>query len=683
MIKLFGESPKYYLFTDDSNAVIIDKSTNMVDDVGTLPVLSSALPWEGPYSTPAPHFEDLAAGALSDLQVQVIVASARMYTIPKAAQEEAKRALEWRKEHKRGGTPVGVNTARTLANGGQIGIEKIRHIAKYFPRHEVDKKAKGYSPGEDGFPSNGRIAWALWGGDAAWRWARSIVERENKKAVRADGFVVESDGSSYEDYVGDSPYGADLDVFRMAKNSAVDEGPEFVARTRADGSGIDRLYMVDQMGDVYVWDGGFWDNLGNADSDIYTYDRSLDDPYDQVEKSHILIDPDSALVLSAHMQTSPFTPVSVYDLDYQEAELVSSAIDGIDWEISDMILLAAGDINPEDGKYTPEERSQKARKQVRDATGKFASQGSRVVVDGDTNKRGSIVGINPESQSVAVKFDDGTMAEVAASSTQKEETFQPQATQVPESAAPLDTSGILGQPRAPINNPKAVIPNGLPALTPDQLGQMLADFPAWVKSQRENQQTYTPPKDAGKSYTEKYAKDLKKKTGVNFDENLGDLREHPLYKNLFKKKPIYNLYYNPVLSAASAPAAEKGKELTPTTSDVQPLYMAIVSPEDPAAVFDLIAVVPASSTSTSPMTYKREEAKWVKDEQILADLTSPTPPPVVPLSGNNLVDVLQQLDKTVVASAEYDALMAAGGLDRNRGNAEKLRRYWLYGRGAL
>lgn len=683
MIKLFGESPKYYLFTDDDNAVIIDKHTNMVDDVGSLPILSSAMPWEEPVSSPEQHFHDLAAGALADLQVQVIVSSARMFTIPKAAQEEAKRALEWRKEHKRGGTPVGLNTARTLAKGGQIGIEKIRHIAKYFPRHEVDKKAKGYKPGQDGFPSNGRIAWALWGGDAAWRWARAIVERENKKAVRADGYIVESDGSSYEDYMDESRYDADLDVFKMAKKCAVDEGPEFVARTRVDGSGIDRLYMVDQLGDVFVWDDGSWDNLGNADSDIYTYDRALDDPYDQTEKSHILIDPDSALILSAHLQTSPFMPVSVYDLDYEEAELVSSAMEGIDWDTADIVLLAAGGINPEDGKYTPEERAQKARKQVRDATGKFASQGSRVVVDGDPNKRGSIVGINPDTQSVAVQFDDGSMGEVQASSTQKEETFEPQATQVPTSQAPLDTSGILGQPRAPINKPNAVIPNGLPALTPDQLGQMLADFPAWVKSQREKQQAYTPPKNAGKEYSEKYAKDLKKKTGVDFDENLGDLREHPLYKNLFKKKPIYNLYYNPVLSAASAPAEEKGKELTPTTSDVQPLYMAIVSPEDPAAVFDLIAVVPASSTSTSPMTYKRQEAEWVKDEQILADLTSPTPPPVVPLSGDNLVDVLQQMDKAVAASAGLETLSAAGGLDRNRGNAEKLRRYWLYGRGAL
>ena len=111
----------------------------------------------------------------------------RMYTIPGGVQREAKKALVWRKDFKRGGTPVGMNTARTLARGGQIGIEKVRHIAKYFPRHEVDKKGKGYKPGQENFPSNGRIAWALWGGDAGQRWASAIVEREDKKALLAGG----------------------------------------------------------------------------------------------------------------------------------------------------------------------------------------------------------------------------------------------------------------------------------------------------------------------------------------------------------------------------------------------------------------------------------------------------------------------------------------------------------------
>jgi hypothetical protein len=42
---------------------------------------------------------------------------------------------------------------------------------------------------------------------------------------------------------------------------------------------------------------------------------------------------------------------------------------------------------------------------------------------------------------------------------------------------------------------------------------------------------------------------------------------------------------------------------------------------------------------------------------------------------------MAELDKC--SDEEFDALVAAGGLDRNRGNAEELRQYWTHGKGAL
>ena len=59
----------------------------------------------------------------------------------------------------------------------RVSPDKVRHVARYFPRHEVDKEAEGWSPGEDGYPSNGRIAWALWGGEPGKRWSSRLVER--------------------------------------------------------------------------------------------------------------------------------------------------------------------------------------------------------------------------------------------------------------------------------------------------------------------------------------------------------------------------------------------------------------------------------------------------------------------------------------------------------------------------
>jgi hypothetical protein len=51
----------------------------------------------------------------------------------------------------------------------------------FFSRHEVDKRAEGFRQGEDGYPSAGKIAWLLWGGDAGQRWARRTVARLDKE----------------------------------------------------------------------------------------------------------------------------------------------------------------------------------------------------------------------------------------------------------------------------------------------------------------------------------------------------------------------------------------------------------------------------------------------------------------------------------------------------------------------
>ena len=78
---------------------------------------------------------------------------------------EAERALAWRKEFGRGGTEVGIARARDISNKVDLSPDTIRRMTSFFARHEVDKKAEGFRQGEDGYPSNGRIAWALWGGD--------------------------------------------------------------------------------------------------------------------------------------------------------------------------------------------------------------------------------------------------------------------------------------------------------------------------------------------------------------------------------------------------------------------------------------------------------------------------------------------------------------------------------------
>ena len=99
---------------------------------------------------------------------------------------EAKRGLEWRKEFNRGGTEVGVARARDLSNRKTLSPSTVKRMHSYFSRHEVDKQGQGFSPGEDGYPSAGRIAWALWGGDPGQSWARKKagqIAREEDKSM--------------------------------------------------------------------------------------------------------------------------------------------------------------------------------------------------------------------------------------------------------------------------------------------------------------------------------------------------------------------------------------------------------------------------------------------------------------------------------------------------------------------
>jgi HK97 family phage prohead protease len=96
-----------------------------------------------------------------------------------AMAKEAERGLAWRREFGRGGTEVGIARARDISNKENLSLDTVRRMSSYFARHEVDKEAEGFRPGEDGYPSNGRIAWALWGGDSGKSWANRILEQED------------------------------------------------------------------------------------------------------------------------------------------------------------------------------------------------------------------------------------------------------------------------------------------------------------------------------------------------------------------------------------------------------------------------------------------------------------------------------------------------------------------------
>jgi len=925
-MQFIGRSGNSALFVLENKAVIVDEKRNLVSSIDYADALVASFTPEENQENPSSTSYELANAAISDLDIKIFSNNDRLYTIPKSVQSEAKRALEWRKKYDRAGTPVGLNTARTLARGGQIGIRKIRHIAKYFPRHEVDKKGKGYEPSEPGYPSNGRIAWALWGGDSGERWASAIVARENKKA-QANSIT-----ASYKFVMSDyeSPEKVELNSFIESEMLPEEMAPQFFIRIRLDGTGIDRLYKVNIDGSVFVWDDAMWEDLGNINNDFHTYDRSLDDPYDMVEKIHVPVDTETAIIVSGNLDSNPMKPISISQVNQEESEIFVDEMDGIDWQLineisydenvygeyedfSDSSVTAAGEapsgapVTNQDGDYTPEERSQKASSQVRDATGKFAKSGGRVVIGKKQEYSGTIQSINPANQSVKVKLDNGNFVDVPANTTESADTFKPMPQVKSDVSTKQLTKNILGDPRTPIDRPTATLPGNLPQLRVNQVQTIINDFSPWVADTRQSEpvapasspsapneprktpNAYNDPslraflektviKDgkssnpnaiwyrpdisktpAGVDDIEAYkpTKDLKPSPGLSpvpwlqqpapgisgpaktsptsttapakstssgtaaptkgkyvnvpptgystggstpttiypgesvdsisdkgevgsvvqkFKDNAGkEITEYKgadgskwfgqkgtvvpkgfkLYEdgsigpndpknppkgsydssktgpdgqagkvvktftdnvtNRVRTKysdgktswygekntivaPGFAMQEDGALARIKKPsiqasgfiaAAETEVELTPETSDVPPIYMAIVSPDDPQAVMDLVSLVPATDKTTNPITYKRKPGVWEKDQQIFNDLNSPTPPPVIVLDDDNLALVLDQIDSAKPTTASINnidskivALMAAGGVDRNRGNAEKLRRYWVYGKGA-
>tara|TARA_S200002703_G_scaffold36763_1_gene31880 strand:- start:123 stop:1241 length:1119 start_codon:yes stop_codon:yes gene_type:complete len=121
------------------------------------------------------------------------------FTPPEGVRREAKKGLAWREEHGRGGTAVGVARARDLSNGTSISPSTAKRMKSYFARHEVDKQGQGWSPGEEGWPSAGRIAWSLWGGTPGQRWANKLVRQMDAEDNRSADMSMERRDFEYAD----------------------------------------------------------------------------------------------------------------------------------------------------------------------------------------------------------------------------------------------------------------------------------------------------------------------------------------------------------------------------------------------------------------------------------------------------------------------------------------------------
>ena len=99
------------------------------------------------------------------------------FSPPSSVRSAARRGLELRKKHGKGGLTTqeagkqgigsGVARATSLANGEAVSYETIKRMAAFFSRH-----AKNFAGGED---DAGFISGLLWGGSAGKAWANRII----------------------------------------------------------------------------------------------------------------------------------------------------------------------------------------------------------------------------------------------------------------------------------------------------------------------------------------------------------------------------------------------------------------------------------------------------------------------------------------------------------------------------
>ena len=115
-----------------------------------------------------------------------MMSKAEGYAPTSGMKAAARRALKWKEEGKAtgAGTPVGWGRASDIVAGRSMSLSVVKRMYSFFSRHEVDKKGKDFYNTSN--PSNGRIMWDAWGGDAGFSWSRAIVKREMDKALFSD-----------------------------------------------------------------------------------------------------------------------------------------------------------------------------------------------------------------------------------------------------------------------------------------------------------------------------------------------------------------------------------------------------------------------------------------------------------------------------------------------------------------
>ena len=684
--ELLGVSDGFALFGNDKGLTVVVNLSNLdvFDPVPQVSVEFSRWGDADPTQVPTEAFA-LASSALgsatrvegTDVLIASGVVDKRSFAIPRAAQEEASRALAHSKASQGASTAVSRNMARTLANGAPVGIDKVRHIARFFAHSEGASET----------------TLALWGGEAAHKWAANIVKRENDLAVLA-GLDFEPDPEAEQPetdeaelteestYEPGEPHEYTPDVLQdyacevcgldevAVQHTIIEEEPEAIAASAERPIVSHGDFIPEGIDpDMYI----SYDVNGDGIPDVVTgiYLRGPDDTWQAWSpQEHVWteasvpsdvepIDEDSAYATAILQDSMGQDAIPTNEIDPVEWEIVQAALPELEDELipepsMDNVEFSATldpDAGAVNGVYlhdlstgcwkwdatnhqwthlgmAPDEFVEIDAATARDAAARLAKGFTDAgAFDREFSRAAWIGGITE------LAFDaDGqyTPEERSANASR----------QVRDSRGRFTSAGSIVHV---VGNNKtgkviSVDPDTNTALVRFSDGRTQNIPLSQLVRIGEATDGETPYRKLTRDDVERAARsvDISPKAALPYQLPIKTAEDIAL---MFRD---YEEYIRKLRSQEAG--LEKYAALDPQTTDVPPLYLAQVDELDKTAVVDLFALVPASKTGTEVILYTRKEGGWVRDDKMLARLRSTSPPPIVTLDAATFKLVVEQVD---------------------------------------
>lgn len=660
-------------------------------------IIEFAADWRAPRAgDPTRTWKEIASNSLSQTikdgeDVTVLSASAnvsRAYTVPARVRTNAAAVSSDARL-----TPTAALMRDLLSSRPQVTLQNLAYMERFFDAHTSK--------------TTDSVVWNAWGGDAARTWVQQTF-------------------SKIDTLTASVPEAINLAAF---SDSDEDVHTFFAERSEVNLAAVKALYMMTPAGTFLAWADGDWINCESPSDDRLV---QLDDA--------------TAIYVAGALFDAPETEVDLRTVEPGEWDLFADGFNGTDWLAVDMVMTATAAPNITPGQYTPQERSKNATGQLRDAGGRFAKVGDAGVMSsgvGATIERvdsstGKLLVGDANGNKYLVDANTFKVGGTATTEPPKPSGAPDPVTGTPKSQLPpLNLDEILAEPRVTKTTPKAWLSKLLQPMGAAQLKKVVDNYSQFIHDERQKRGGdfykgggFLDPSDPHPRQTQRIEDHLRKSIHSH-DRAAKRLYDEINHKHRANSADEVMASGDPNNPNPEGAAVDMEARPDPDHSDVPALHLAIVDRDDARAVTDLAALVPADKASDQPTLFRRVGGDWVEDTKLLADIRSPVPPPVVQLTDADYKDVIAQVDSqlpddgkqstdpsqpssgpsatptaspatapqfsddTVDYVAVWDnaglpvhlvaAFTAAGegGLDRNSGGAEKLRRYWLYGPGAL